>query len=60
MNLMGISVEEASDIGLEVCVGTRQTGVWCGAKEQKECSKGEKNRICLNSESSSLSELSDV
>lgn len=28
MNLMGISVEEASDIGLEVCVGAQQTGMW--------------------------------
>ena len=28
MNLMGISVEEASDIGLEVYVGAQQTGMW--------------------------------
>lgn len=28
LNLMGISVEEASDIGLEVCVGAQQIGVW--------------------------------
>lgn len=27
LHLMGKSVEEASDIGLEVCVGAQQTGV---------------------------------
>jgi len=59
LNLMGISVEEASDIGLEVCVGAQQTGVW-SQRTEGMLKVGKKNRICLNSESFGLSGLSDV
>lgn len=46
-------MEEALDIGLEVCVEVQQTGV--GKEKQKP---KEENRICVNSsDSSSLSRL---
>lgn len=53
LHLLERLVEEALDIGLEICVEVQQTGV--GKEKQK---LKEENRICVNSsDSSSLSRL---
>lgn len=58
LHLMERSVEEAFDIGLEVCVGVQRTG---GEGKTEANMLKEENGICLNSgESSSSSGLWNI
>lgn len=58
LHLMGRSLEEASDLGLEVCVGVQQIGV--GREKQKRMLKGEEQDLSKQRESSSLSGLLNI